>query len=434
MPDDSAKLTFRIKHSGGAVRLFVDAGKSAGGKPRTGCFALDAGALKDARRYHKEQLEQFKSYVGAQLDFIGNEAVVSDARKRERLKLATDQLRTLNLNLIRILLNGNPDQSKALFDLFKTGLGTSRVMRGEPPFVEVRSRARETFPWELVMTRYDPALTVVNRETLMEFCGAFMGFGTVVRRSILDKRRKEMERSQDSELNNDGGLPMKLFQYAGLRGVQRERAFFQRQSKAVVDLEAPWPKRAVSPDEACKTCARVIYDPRLSFVGRQRKVPDQVQHFACHCDATDLDFEISLAADEGSVVHIPLAAMRLELTEIVVIHPKQRSFSLPMIFMNACESSVLEAEIASSFPDFFLQQGNRAFIGTETAIPDDVSAKFSQYFYSALWGGATVGLALNAAKWELLENHGNPLGLLYTLYGDPDLRVKNIVSKEALKL
>jgi hypothetical protein len=35
----------------------------------------------------------------------------------------------------------------------------------------------------------------------------------------------------------------------------------------------------------------------------------------------------------------------------------------------------------------------------------------------------TVGQALHIARWDMLHLHLNPLGLLYNVYGNPDLRL-----------
>jgi hypothetical protein len=80
---------------------------------------------------------------------------------------------------------------------------------------------------------------------------------------------------------------------------------------------------------------------------------------------------------------------------------------------------------ATSFPRFFLQDNrNRGFIGTETNVPDAFAANFSRYFYSGLLNGLNLGEAIYEAKWAMLKNC-NPLGILYTNYADPELRVSS---------
>jgi hypothetical protein len=79
---------------------------------------------------------------------------------------------------------------------------------------------------------------------------------------------------------------------------------------------------------------------------------------------------------------------------------------------------------AASFPRHFLRFGNRAVFGTETAIPDDIAAQFSRMFYEGMLdGGLSIGDAIFQARIRLLGRK-NPLGILYTFYGDPDLIVQ----------
>jgi hypothetical protein len=76
-----------------------------------------------------------------------------------------------------------------------------------------------------------------------------------------------------------------------------------------------------------------------------------------------------------------------------------------------------------SFPEFFLDQESLGVVGTLCDISDDVAAHFAAVFYEALLRGRTVGEAMYDARWHLMDRHRNPLGLLYTFYGNPDLKV-----------
>ena len=79
---------------------------------------------------------------------------------------------------------------------------------------------------------------------------------------------------------------------------------------------------------------------------------------------------------------------------------------------------------ATSFPKFFLRDsGSRGYIGTETNIPDRFAAKFSRCFYQGLLTGRKLGEAIYEAKLTMLRTHCNPLGILYTVYADPNIGV-----------
>ena len=82
----------------------------------------------------------------------------------------------------------------------------------------------------------------------------------------------------------------------------------------------------------------------------------------------------------------------------------------------------------TSFPRFFVEENNnRGFIGTETNVPDEFAAAFSAAFYTSLLSGSTLGKAIHDAKWKMLLEKNNPLGIIYTVYADPDLHVSRKV-------
>ncbi len=62
-------------------------------------------------------------------------------------------------------------------------------------------------------------------------------------------------------------------------------------------------------------------------------------------------------------------------------------------------------------------------LGTLCDISDTVAAHFAMVFYEALLSGKTVGEAMHEARWHLMDRHRNPLGLLYSFYGNIDLGV-----------
>jgi len=151
-----------------------------------------------------------------------------------------------------------------------------------------------------------------------------------------------------------------------------------------------------------------------------------VQHFACHCTtghARSEDDCLNLSCDSGRSHKVKLADLQARFTELAEPDANRRN-SKPLVFLNACGSSVINPTAPATFPHFFLKNGNRGFIGTETAVPDGVASAFSRTFYSFFLRGCSLGEAIHQAKWELVERHRNPLGILYTVYADPELTVR----------
>jgi len=97
-------------------------------------------------------------------------------------------------------------------------------------------------------------------------------------------------------------------------------------------------------------------------------------------------------------------------------------FGRMLVFLNACETAASAEHRASLLVKLF-RLGFRHVIASETLIPDPLGAAFARQFYIGLMRGLCVGAAVLQARTELLERYENPGGLLYTLYGDPWLRL-----------
>ena len=418
---ETPQLTVRVLKPGTAYRIEL----SVGDEEQPSCILpVDEKTMHKARTDLDSDLEAIKRTVGSTLDLTSWNAV----------RAAMSKLHAKSEDLAWRLLGKNPDRLESLDDSLHRALQLSADGR-QYPLVEVRTESGSTFPFELLMHRSIEPDDIRDKTDLLEACDAFLGFSAVLRRTIVPGDLDEPPLlDQDNFLRNDDGLNVKHFYYARLPGAQAEREFFAHHRRVLVP-DGPWPEEPTAPAVASAQCANVIFDPRITFSGKKRKVPDQIQHFSCHCDTygTDSDnYRLRLAAGENDHVDIRLRDLNEALKALTFKRRKKRNWLLPLVFLNACGSSKIDYAAAASLPEFFLAQQNRAFIGTETNMPDLVAAQLSEYFYLELISGASVGEALNQAKRQLVLLHGNPLGLLYTLYGNPDLRVNNPIPREAV--
>ena len=91
----------------------------------------------------------------------------------------------------------------------------------------------------------------------------------------------------------------------------------------------------------------------------------------------------------------------------------------PIVFLNACETGALGAAplTALGFPGTFLELGARAVVTTEAPVWALFGHRFGQDFTDALITGHRPSLALLELRKKYLAAN-NPLGLLYTYYGD----------------
>ena len=257
-----------------------------------------------------------------------------------------------------------------------------------------------------------------------------MGFTTIIRRTLdTPDARSWNGLSQNRVLVAAPGLPITLFHDASLEAAQLEGRLLA-ELRPRIEIEGPWPQHDLAEDELKNTLLRHLFDPATAVDGGRRRVPDQVQHFACHCDTTSDDadqYSIHLGAAEADGTYVSLKDIRIGLArvaeETLSDDPVAEQPALPLVFLNACGSAAIDYRATPSFPARFLAAGNRGFIGTETNIPDVFAARFAERFYSRLLDREPAGQALNGAKWDMIETMRNPLGILYTMYADPDLRI-----------
>ena len=319
-------------------------------------------------------------------------------------------------NYVSYVLDDPYDNLHKLHAFFSSACAAWRTSQPRVPLVHAVSSFADYFPWEF-LPLFDPYadFQVTTAQELEAACRRFLGFGAVVEHHSLTQ-------PVDPILDATGSLVVRFVYEASYQGAQAELGFLR--SRAKVDIEEPYPQSGKR-DEAAPTLAQQLRDPTLRFNGKHRDRPDQIVHFACHCetprDHPPDDYAIQLAAPDGTKETI-----RLEdfidgmMCASAWDHPARRD-RMPLVFLNACGTSVMEPASAASWLKPFADNHNRGFIGTMANVPDRVAARFSRTFYTELFSGRTAGEALHRAKWNLLQDYANPLGILYSLYADAGL-------------
>ena len=295
--------------------------------------------------------------------------------------------------------------------------------RGEPLLMVVDGPLRDFIPFEFLPLFSTAALEEIrDLESLIAMARRLVGFSFFVRRHLTGEAIL-----QHKVLENDPKLPVRFFYHAGLGGARTEAEFFRARSR-FVELRGPWPGEELEEAAVRSGLAGYLF---LPFEGDDRRSPDQVQHFACHCDTEVEDSEdgsLELSHDGKARRRVRIRDLELALSEHLGVEAGDRPV-MPLVFVNACASAVEDSRQMASFQHFFLQQNrNRGYIGTETRVPDPIASTFSKYFYSQLLTGSSLGTAIHTTRWKLLERHRNPLGLLYTVHADPEIRVQRPIS------
>ncbi|WP_155060053.1 CHAT domain-containing protein [Streptomyces blattellae] len=328
-------------------------------------------------------------------------------------------LHGLGRTLLFILFGGQQTVLKDLQAFWNQALPHGMNPELPPPLIECVGVRDGFLPLEfLPLFRMFPGPPVETVDDFTRACRTLVGFSCVVRRAMLPA---PVNGRLGLHTEPQGRVPARFLYYENLKGAVEELAWFA-DAGAYIDIEGPYPDGAAS----APALAEQIFDPRLLLDRTRRELPDQLQHFACHCytrsdDALAAEIELSGA---GHHFRTTLGALGADLVALGASQDL-RTFDLPLVMMNACGSGRMRAVGAPSFPYLFLMNGNRGFIGTETEIPDDIAAAFSKALYERfLIRRIPLGRALLESRLHLLHTLRNPLGLTYAAYADPGLHVR----------
>jgi hypothetical protein len=97
----------------------------------------------------------------------------------------------------------------------------------------------------------------------------------------------------------------------------------------------------------------------------------------------------------------------------------------PFVFLNGCETGTegTRGTTELSLPGVFISRGARGVVATEAPVWDDFGYNFGETFLQKLVAGdMDAGQAMLATRREYLHDYNNPLGLLYSYYGNAAAR------------
>jgi hypothetical protein len=301
---------------------------------------------------------------------------------------------------------------EALARVFATPQGLA-----DAPYFEIKVADDLLIPFE--------ALPLLDRSEVGEFKSLadlrramlrFPGMSAVVYRV----RRKH--HVLDTRLSARPRLRVKMFYDGELRGARIEARALRRH----LDVDGPWPDDAAGESADIRSDAiEYIANHELGFDGASRE-PDQVQHFSCHCTPSregSKHHSIHLGNVGGPGLPLTIGDLESKFGKGVGNATKSR-YARPLVFLNGCETAASEPGDYTQWSSPFLSAGWRGFLGTEVDMPEGFAARFAIHFYGHLLAGHAVGQALHRTRWDLLNRWSNPLGLLYTFRGNPDLHVE----------
>jgi hypothetical protein len=326
--------------------------------------------------------------------------------------------------LVRLLTQDDDDRARRLQAAFRAAWPVWQAADWSDPYdalpvVQMHCRD-ETLPLELLplfdLSAVPPIRTL---DDLTRAAARFLGFAAVVWRVA------PAQAPADHVLRNDPVLPVQFLRHRKLPSARREQGFLASLG-GYVRVEGPWPDREGQAAVRDGIVHALYHGGGLdgTAVGDP---PVQVQHFACHCDTSariDDDYTLVLSTRYGGRRVVSFGELRAAYDDLVFAGEGPARHRA-VIILNACGSSRTDPGSAFAFPRWFLKRGHRAFIGTETDVPDGVASGFAAAFYGRLLEHRRpLGEAVAWARRDLLRDFRNPLGLLYVMYGDIDLVVE----------
>ncbi len=148
---------------------------------------------------------------------------------------------------------------------------------------------------------------------------------------------------------------------------------------------------------------------------------DQVLYFCCH------------ARQEGDLSNLRLDRSHLTLSDPAdgEITPSDigrwigmESFERhPVVFLNACEGGQINSIFYQGFGNTFLGLGAASVVGPQTEVPAVFAGELARRFFERFFEGGerrSLGRVLFDLRREMLDQHDNPLGLVYSLYRGAD--------------
>ena len=150
-----------------------------------------------------------------------------------------------------------------------------------------------------------------------------------------------------------------------------------------------------------------------------------IHHFCCHGHTScSEDWGYHLIFGQPKQKDSPRAKL-VELIHYCSSEINQKVDN-SIVFLNACGSAVAEPNNFITFPKFFLEYlGAIGFVGTEYKLNTKFACDFSKVFYTYLLKTKNLDIALFKTRWYFAKKEIHILGLFYTLYGAPNLKLLN---------
>lgn len=349
--------------------------------------------LEKRERNDWSAIEGISQYVSVKLSAV--QRLCSLPTTEETRDEAIRQICSIGSTVLSKLLGGNRDR-------WRGGLGPGTLSYGPSvkPIMDVELSCSNGLVLPLEILPLLNPLPLVEHPALL-LAASMIGFGAACHRPTSADRA-------NAETGNLDSNKVQFYWHADLKGARKQWKSLGEQQ---FDRQGPHPAKGQDQE----VLANLILD-KGSLAS--------IEHFHCHHERADNE-----SSGQQDTIRLKTARtwrswfeseIWITATDISKIgRPKMAGFT----FLNCCSSQFVSPRAVGSFVRELLLNGRNAVISTWCDVPDDVAYLMAIYFYEAFRRGDTVGASLREARIRLLVEDNNPLGLLYTIYGDSQYRL-----------
>jgi hypothetical protein len=171
-----------------------------------------------------------------------------------------------------------------------------------------------------------------------------------------------------------------------------------------------------------------FFTPRVNMVLRQTKddlatafqdpqFADHIMCFGCHGTVT---------GDSGvELPHLRLTDQeKIYGTDIMAWLAGTPLATRPFVFLGTCQGGQVTSTFYSGFGKALLDNGARCLVGPQVDLPPAFASEYSRRLFTAfLKPGTKLGDIVRSLAREFINDHANPLGLMFSLYRGIDVHL-----------
>lgn len=144
----------------------------------------------------------------------------------------------------------------------------------------------------------------------------------------------------------------------------------------------------------------------------------QIIHFACHAyEQEPIEKSYLFITRDFAISMIDFVVGNYELKYN------------PFVILNACLTGIINPLYTSSWAEKLWERGARGVLATDFRVPDGFAASFSEVLYRHLLAGMPIGETLLTTRREFWREQRTPLGLAYSLYSSPSIKIARTKKK-----